>query len=91
MEGSKQVDNNNNTTPFHAKKAWFHLSGLNTNSFCLLTSIHMQLNNSVHTLVCYTAVFSVVTQHWAAALRDRTKKRLCSRLYSHTPEPNLLS
>ena len=38
------------------------------------------------TVVCYTAVFSVVTQrsfplsYWGGALRDDTKKRLCSRL-----------
>ena len=40
-------------------KAWFHLSGLNTNSFCLPTAIHMQLNNSVHTLVYLTQLFLV--------------------------------
>ena len=40
----------------------------------------------IYNLVCYTAVFSVVTQltssssSWGGALRDDTKKRLCSRL-----------
>ena len=44
-------------------------------------------------LVCYTAVFSVVTQRssplWGGALRDDAKIRLCSRLGANEPQPSL--
>ena len=49
-----------------------------------LVSDHLRLPSAEATagypLVCYTAVFSVVTQRSSAALSDDSKKRLCSRL-----------
>ena len=65
----------------------------NTNNFdCFLKVFPLQWNFSFRThiysrdtsiqIVCYTAVFSVVTQRWGGALRDDSKNDCVADYYS---------
>ena len=85
MEGSKQVDNNNNTTPFCVCKIRPGFIYLGSTQTLSVTYSHTYATKQfcTHNSLLNTAVFSVVTQHWGGALGDPTKN-ICEADYTHT-------